>query len=496
MIKIFIISILSITNITKSDNDRLSRFFDSQLYDLYIDEYKKHENHNSNKIIYHNNYLISILKSDRSRNFKHQYRSEIENFINTNPKNLTEDLISEYGIYEFSNDRFKNSIKFLSNINTERSNYFLGLSYYYLGDYNKALEWLSNQRKTSEELNFILGVIYYQINDLVKSIKYFDDLSDLYKSKKIQYLISINFLQGKFDEVLDYESELSENTENLDYSLYFIGKSHLINENYKKSIDNFLKIKSDIDRGDEIKYLIAYSYYMNGDLEIAKNKFNELTKYRTNYKQLASYYIGSIFFKQGDYNTAKNYFYASYRENQDVSYTKNSLLNYSKCLFELGNYNLSIKTLEKLKSEFSFFKLNLFSTQDQLSTRTVNDYYLSLSSEFQFNSENIQCFRSSFRQLKLKDKDDYYKSLSQKIVLPGSEQFFPILNNNFNIEKVFPDQISLLSNSKSSDAENIVLLKHLYRLDALDISNDDLIPFPETSATPKPNFPFPNSEKL
>ena len=77
-------------------------------------------------------------------------------------------------------------------------------------------------------------------------------------------------------------------------------------------------------------------------------------------------------------------------------------------------------------------KLNLFSTQDQLSISTVNDYYLSLSSEFQFNSENIECFRSLFRQLKLKDKDDYYKSLSQKIVLPGSEQFFPILNNNFN----------------------------------------------------------------
>ena len=82
MIKIFIFSLLSIINITKSDNDRLSRFFNSQLYDLYIDEYKKHENQNGNKIIYHNNYLISILKSDRSKNFKHQFRSEIENFIN------------------------------------------------------------------------------------------------------------------------------------------------------------------------------------------------------------------------------------------------------------------------------------------------------------------------------------------------------------------------------------------------------------------------------
>ena len=432
MIKIFIFSLLSIINITKSDNDRLSRFFNSQLYDLYIDEYKKHENQNGNKIIYHNNYLISILKSDRSKNFKHQFRSEIENFINTNPKNLTEDLISEYGIYEFSNNRFNNSIKFLSNINSERSNYFLGLSYYYLGDYNKALEWLSNQRKTSEELNFILGVIYYQINDFVKSIKYFDDLSDLYKSKKIQYLISINFLLGKFDEVLDYESELSENTENLDYSLYFIGKSHLINENYKKSIDNFLKIKSDIDRGDEIKYLTAYSYYMNGDLEIAKNKFNELTKFRTNYKQLASYYIGSIFFKEGDYNTAKNYFYASYRENQDVSYTKNSLLNYSKCLFELGNYNLSIKTLEKLKSEFSDYKLEEVNELISENYFLTNDY------------ERILNYLNSLENKSNKEKQKYKFILYQKGV------------KNFN-NGDFKNAIKYFRLSSEIDVENIDL---------------------------------------
>ena len=450
MIKIFIFSLLSIINITKSDNDRLSRFFNSQLYDLYIDEYKKHENQNGNKIIYHNNYLISILKSDRSKNFKHQFRSEIENFINTNPKNLTEDLISEYGIYEFSNDRFKNSIKFLSNINSERSNYFLGLSYYYLGDYNKALEWLSKQRKTSEELNFILGVIYYQINDFVKSIKYFDDLSDLYKSKKIQYLISINFLLGKFDEVLDYESELSENTENLDYSLYFIGKSHLINENYKKSIDNFLKIKSDIDRGDEIKYLTAYSYYMNGDLEIAKNKFNGLTKFRTNYKQLASYYIGSIFFKEGDYNTAKNYFYASYRENQDVSYTKNSLLNYSKCLFELGNYNLSIKTLEKLKSEFSDYKLEEVNELISENYFLTNDY------------ERILNYLNSLENKSNKEKQKYKIDQETKEV----EYVFNKKTGKFNFDEFLHGNLTLQLQLKFDlDMNKIPLINEYYFLD-------------------------------
>ena len=112
MIRIFFISFLLITNVAISDNNKLSRLYDSQLYDLYIDQYKKYENPNSNEIVYHNNYLISILKSSRSKNFKHQFRSEIENFINTNPKNITEELIREYGIYEFLSTDIKIQLNF------------------------------------------------------------------------------------------------------------------------------------------------------------------------------------------------------------------------------------------------------------------------------------------------------------------------------------------------------------------------------------------------
>ena len=92
-------------------------------------------------------------------------------------------------------------------------------------------------------------------------------------------------------------------------------------------------------------------------------------------------------------------------------------------------------------------KLSLFSTEDQLSNESISIYYLSLSSEFQFNSDNIEYFRSSFRQLEIKDKDDYYKSLSQKIILPGSEQFFPILNQKFNSFLEYLDGYKILLDS-------------------------------------------------
>ena len=432
MIRIFLFSFLLITNVAISDNNKLSRFYDSQLYDLYIDEYNKYENLNSNKIIYHNNYLISILKSSRSKNFKHQFRSEIENFINTNPKNITKELIREYGIYEFSNYRYKNSIKLLTKIDLKNSNYYLGLSYYFLGEYTKSLVRLSKIKNRSEELKFILGVIYYQTNDFDKSVQYFNEIGGLYESKKLQYLINIYFLKGNIEKVLQYESQISENTENLDYISYFIGKSHLIKENYEKSIDNFLKIKSNIDRGDEINYLVAYSYYMSGKLKIAKNKLNELTKIRTKYKQLASYYLGSIFYDEGNYNIAKNYFYASYKENLDSSYTRNSLFNYSKCLFELGNYDLSIKTLEKLKSEFPNYKITEVNELISENYFLTNDY------------ERILSYLNSIENKSRKEKQKFKFILYQKGV------------NNFN-NGDFKNAIKYFRLSSEIDVENIDL---------------------------------------
>ena len=314
----------------------------------------------------------------------------------------------------------------------------MGLSYYFLGEYTKSLVRLSKIKNRSEELKFILGVIYYQTNDFDKSIQYLNEIGNFYESKKLQYLINIYFLKGNYEKVLQYESQISENTENLDYVSYFIGKSHLIKENYEKSIDNLLKIKSDIDRGDEINFLVAYSYYMNGELKIAKNKFNELTKIRTKYKQLASYYLGSIFYDEGNYNTAKNYFYASYRENLDSSFTRNSLFNYSKCLFELGNYNLSIKTLEKLKSEFPKYKITEVNELISENYFLTNDY------------ERILNYLNSIENKSNKEKQKFKFILYQKGV------------NNFN-NGDFKNAIKYFRLSSEIDVENIDLFtKSIY----------------------------------
>ena len=75
------------------------------------------------------------------------------------------------------------------------------------------------------------------------------------------------------------------------------------------------------------------------------------------------------------------------------------------------------------------------------------------------------------------------------------ESYIPI-NIVTNIPLDMVSQISLFNWNNKSDAEKFVLLKHLYKLDALDIKSEDFIPFPDTSATPNPYLPLPRSEKL
>ena len=90
------------------------------------------------------------------------------------------------------------------------------------------------------------------------------------------------------------------------------------------------KLQSKVDRVDEILFMTAYSHYMNGDSELSKSLFKELSYSSSVYSQYSSFYLGMIFLDEKNFNLAKNYFYASYKKEANEYYTKNSLINYAK----------------------------------------------------------------------------------------------------------------------------------------------------------------------
>ena len=110
----------------------------------------------------------------------------------------------------------------------------------------------------------------------------------------------------------------------------------------------------------------------------------------------------------------------------------------------------------------------LFDLENQKSIKEIDKYNLFMASEILFNDMTIQNFRQIFRKIKINDKEEYYKSISEHILLPGSEQFYPILFNKFDsIINYFTDSLIFIQSeffSKYLDEFN----KFLYEFDTIN----------------------------
>ena len=112
--------------------------------------------------------------------------------------------------------------------------------------------------------------------------------------------------------------------------------------------------------------------------------------------------------------------------------------------------------------------LNLFDVENQKSFKKIFEYHLFVASEILFNDSSIKNFRQTFRKLKLTGKEEYYKSISNKILLPGSDQFYPILFKQFDsIIAYLSDVLIFIQNDFFESYEN-EYKKMIYEFDAIN----------------------------
>ena len=464
------------------DNKKLNQYFSNQNYSLYVSYFenifksKDYDNIDPNLVA---NYIVSLLKSNfnssdamlPSRKLK-IISDNIEGYIISNNSNTRDELLYEYGKSEFYKDRFKAAVKFLGIINKKNDeiNFLLGVSEFNNKNFEQSRKYLDlvNDEIYFNRKNFYLGVISYLNDEFDSSLEFFkksndDDLENKY----LQYLISINFLLKNYEEVILFENRLNLEVENIDYCFFFIAKSYFILEKYDKVVDILSKLESKIDREDEISFMIAYSQYMNGDYELSKSLFKELSYSSLKYSQFSSFYLGMIFLDEKNYNLAKNYFYASYKKEDNSEYTKKSLINYAKSNYELGDYDLSIAVLNKYKK--SYPNENFTEVDDLLSENyfMTNNYsriisYLNSKGNISENDKikfqyvtyqkgvgefNRGNFKSSIRYFDLSKKYNLDSEIYIKSSLNKSEALFignlykeavnellGIINLNMNVE--------------------------------------------------------------
>ncbi len=463
--KYFLLLILFFVNtFVFSQNDKkLNQLFYSGNYSTYVSFFEENYPTDdfetlSSEIV--SQYIISLLKSNfnsndiiPTRRLK-LLRDKIENFILSNNSKTKENLYYEFGKSEFNIDRFKSSIKFLEKIEpkTDEINYLIGVAYFNDRNYEASKDFISKVegQEFTDNANYFLGVISYLEDNFERAKNYFDRISDIsLENKFLQYIISINYLEGNYNEAILNLKKVNELTLNSDYCYFFIGKSYFVINDFENSINTLSYIKNTIDRDEEISFMEGYSHYMLKDYESAKKIFKSLSYSSSKYSQYSSFYLGLIFLDEEDFNLAKNYFYASYKKDDDENYTIKSLLNYAKTNYEVGDYDLSIAVINKLKSTYPLY---VNETMDELLSENyfmTNDYsriiqYLNskknISSDekikFQYvtyqkgvNEFNRGNFANSIKYFDLSQKYNSDKEIYLKSILNESEAHF--IGNNY-----------------------------------------------------------------
>ncbi|MCK4654232.1 MAG: sigma 54-interacting transcriptional regulator [Candidatus Cloacimonetes bacterium] len=218
----------------------------------------------------------------------------------------------------------------------------IGISYYHLYEYEKAIGYYQKTLRKSEENNdkhFLaaslnnIGIIYSELNNHDKAIEYYQKALKLFKENNdiksmaaaMNNIGSIYRCLKKFDKSLEYGlkslklyKEIGSNKD-IVYSINSIGKLYRDIKNYKKAIEYFqeaIKISEQVGEKDVIAIAsnnLGESYLQ---LENYKKAFLYLKKVLKIAKQVksknaikASYnFFSDLYASKGDYKKSLEYF--------------------------------------------------------------------------------------------------------------------------------------------------------------------------------------------
>ncbi len=208
-------------------------------------------------------------------------------------------------------------------------NYYYGLTAFYEGDYNEAVNSFK-KLETSKK---------YQ-----KFIPY--------------YLCQIYFAQKKYDELIKYgsakfnESDINDKKE----MGLLVGQAYYEKKMFAESLPylEFYAQGSPKMREQDF-YQLAYAQYKSGFFDKAAENFEQLQQSKTILGQNALYCLGDCYVKLNNKQSAKSAFQKASELDFDKNLKEESLFNYGKLSYELKNDREAIETFQGFQTNSKFY---------------------------------------------------------------------------------------------------------------------------------------------
>jgi tetratricopeptide (TPR) repeat protein len=299
-------------------------------------------------------------------------------------RGLPADMLSEIRFKEgysyFYKKDFKNaevSFKQVKDLKGEYyfpTNYYLGMSQYFLAKYDDA-------------------IASFQVAS--KSIKYADLIP--------YYITQIYFSQGQYDKLLAYTKPILDGTKKVDKEdliRRMVGHTYFHKKDYSntlKFLEEFEKGKQSLEEADY--YALGYSNYVTKKYDKAIPYFTAISTQQSELGQNSNYYLADCYLRSGNTLSARTAFYNVSKLPYQATIREEALFNYGKLSAELGFDRESVTTLNSFTPQSKYYDEGQNIIGDVLARTRDYDYALKIIESIKTPGQKL---KSAYQQLAYK----------------------------------------------------------------------------------------------
>jgi len=395
-------------------------------------------------------------------------------FINEYPENAKVHFAYfQMGKYKYFKKEYADAIAWFEKVDLydlepeEKDEYHFKLGYSYFVENDTAnakikfFEVKDKISKYAKPANYYYAHLAYIEKNYETALKGFLTLKDDPNFGAIvpYYITQIYYLQGKFNELLEYAIPLLEkpDTKRAGEISRLIGDAYYNIYKYKEALPYLEKYKNEtaVPLTKEDWYELGYTYYKTGNCDKTITAFENIIYTDDSLAQNAYYHLADCYMKTNQKHFARTAFQSAYKLGYNKKIQEDALLNYAKLSYELSinPYNEAVEAFQKYIKDYpdsyQTEEANIYLMAIFMTTRNYKDAYTSV--------ENI------------KNKDFKIKTAYQKITYFRGVELFNDKNYQeavlfFNKSLTYPIAENITAQSLFWKAESY------YRLAVYDSS--------------------------
>ncbi len=282
--------------------------------------------------------------------------TEIKNFIELNyPNPICKDAILELASYYYNEKRYLDAVAYydmwdlnkLSSLEMSEASFKKGYALFVQSKFIEAQKEFSRVKGFKNVFyyptNYYDGMTHYFLNDYAKAVESFNrsEESAAYGPFIPYYIAQIYFAQKEYDKLIVHgeKSILQSKTKNKTEIRQLLGQAYYVKNDFARALPHleFYEANTEKLSADEF-YQLGFTQYQMGSYEKAKRNFLALTNESSRMGQMANYYLADCYLKLDDALSARAAFKKVSQMNFDPGMKEEASFNYGKISAEL-NYD-------------------------------------------------------------------------------------------------------------------------------------------------------------